>query len=280
MRAAAVNGMVPIQGNETRTIMTITNATRTACLAVGLLIAVTPVIAAERAEPVVALPTPTAPASASPQGDSWESVKKLPDWGGVWASMNLPSAKTMPFNAKGKAQAATLAKLREINGDIPSRAKHCILNGFPGGMSGPEEYTEEFLYTPGQVTMTQVQGFVRRIYTDGRKHHTGPLTLQGDSIGHWEGGTLVVDTTNMDAGNEIFYGFPGGKNMHAVEHIGLARPDLLQITTTIEAPEIIVGKHDYVIHYKRHRDWTPLEMNCAQNNRSIDANGHQTLIMK
>lgn len=209
-------------------------------------------------------------------GASWDSIKSLPDWSGVWSWIRMDRPK-MPVNARGQAQLAALEKLRKVAGDIPSRAKHCMLEGHPGGLTGPEEYTEEWLFTPGQVTMTQVQGFVRRIHTDGRKHHSGPPTYQGDSIGHWEGKTLVVDTVGLHQGNEIYYGFVGGAHMHNVEHLHLVNDEILAMENHLEAPEIFTTAYDYTTMMKRHRDWTQLEMNCAQNNRSLNLTGGQDL---
>ena len=153
------------------------------------------------------------------QGQSWDAIKQLPDWDGVWASFSNGSARGMKFTAAGKAQNDNLTGLRGDNGDVPSRHKKCILAGFPSGMTGPEQYTIEFVYTPGRVTITDSQAFVRRIFTDGRRHHQGPLTLMGDSVGHWErdakgGYTLVVDTISLDPGNELFYGFMGEEFAH------------------------------------------------------------------
>lgn len=66
----------------------------------------------------------------------------------------------------------------------------------------------------------------RVIHLDGRSHLPSDVRLWlGDSIGHWEGGTLVVDTTNFnDAGG--FYGDAGGmygwdRNLHVVERFSL-----------------------------------------------------------
>ncbi len=220
---------------------------------------------------------PAADDAASPQGKTWDDVKNLPDWTGVWVSQSLPKSTGWPLNDKGQKEADALGALRKVNGDIPSRSKKCLPGGFPGGMSGPEEYTEEWVFLPGEVLLTQTQGFVRRIYTDSRKHHIGKASMQGDAVGHWEGGTLVTDTVGLDIGNEIFYGFPGGKNMHVVERIFLKDPDTMQIDTTLEAPDILNAPAHYTILYSRHRDWQPVEMNCAQNNRSVDAEGNQTM---
>jgi hypothetical protein len=67
---------------------------------------------------------------------------------------------------------------------------------------------------------------------DGRPHLSPNVRLGlGDSIGHWEGSTLVVDTTNFnDAGG--FFGLAGGmfgsdRNMHVVERFSLMDADTL-----------------------------------------------------
>ena len=54
----------------------------------------------------------------------------------------------------------------------------------------------EFLFTPGRVTLLTEEGpMIRRIFTDGRTHSADPEpTYAGESIGHWEGQILVVDT--------------------------------------------------------------------------------------
>ena len=58
-------------------------------------------------------------------------------------------------------------------------------------------------------------GGYRTIYMDGRSH-LAPHIRQwmGHSIGHWDGDTLVVDTTNFSAGTS-FYG--ASENLHLVE---------------------------------------------------------------
>ena len=63
---------------------------------------------------------------------------------------------------------------------------------------------------------------------------------KGDSVGHWEGDTLVVDTTNFnDAGG--FYGDAGGmygwdRNMHVVERFSLLDPDTILYRFEVEDP--------------------------------------------
>jgi hypothetical protein len=78
----------------------------------------------------------------------------------------------------------------------------------------------------------------RQIFIDGRKHQADPdPTWYGDSIGSWDGDTLVVDTIGF---NDKFWfdfrGHPHSEQLHTIERI--ARPDLgtLDIETQIIDP--------------------------------------------
>ena len=221
-------------------------------------------------------PVGAARATNTGQGASWDEVKQLPDWGGVWNWVNKP-VPTFPMTAKGQEQLDMIARIRGAQGDIPARSKNCVLGGFPADPVGPEEYTTEFTFTPGQITVTGSQGYARRLYTDGRKHRGGRKSLQGDSIAHWEGDTLVVDTVSLNDGNELYYGFRGGADMHIVERIHLTDANTLAMDYEITAQEMFTQPIHYTTFLARHRDWTTLEMNCAQNQRSVDENGNQTL---
>src|SRR5262249_10146963 len=95
-------------------------------------------------------------------------------------------------------------------------------------------------------------------------------TFQGDSIGHWEGDTLVVDTVALSDGNEFISGLPQGPNSHVVERFKLVEPDHLRDEITIEAPEVLASPFKYNLHFERHRDWQMLEFDCNQNNADLD----------
>jgi hypothetical protein len=81
----------------------------------------------------------------------------------------------------------------------------------------------------------------RIIHLDGRPHPPPAVRLwMGDSIGHWEGGTLVVDTTNFNDGGG-FYGDAGGNfgwdgNLHLIERFSLMDGDTLLYQFEIDDP--------------------------------------------
>jgi hypothetical protein len=81
----------------------------------------------------------------------------------------------------------------------------------------------------------------RIIRLDGRPHLPSDIRLWlGDSVGHWAGATLVVETTNFnDSGG--FYGDAGGnfgwdRNLHLVERFSLLDADTLLYRFEIDDP--------------------------------------------
>ena len=81
----------------------------------------------------------------------------------------------------------------------------------------------------------------RIIHLDRREHLSSDMRLWlGDSIGRWEGATLVVDTTNFNDGGG-FYGDAGGnfgwdRNLHLVERFSLLDADTLLYRFEIDNP--------------------------------------------
>jgi hypothetical protein len=81
----------------------------------------------------------------------------------------------------------------------------------------------------------------RIIHMDGRPHLPAVIRRwMGDSIGRWDGGTLVVDTTNFNDGGG-FYGSAGGnfgwdRNLHLVERFSLFDADTLLYQFEVDDP--------------------------------------------
>ena len=139
--------------------------------------------------------------SAAEPGNSRQKVmSKLPDWSGIWVAKGStrtldPSGKTLRYNEEW------LNKFDEE--DRKHQAKHdslaltCVA-GFPRLLAMP--YPFAIMITPEQVLIHYAHREVRHIYTDGREHP--PVDEQwpnawGDSVGHWEGKTLVVSTVSI-----------------------------------------------------------------------------------
>jgi hypothetical protein len=148
---------------------------------------------------------------------------------------------------------------------------HCLPHGMPSWMLITHN-AMEILTMPGRVTMLgEGDGNrMRRIYTDGRPHPEDPdPTLHGHSIGHWEGETLVVDTVAIVPQAYIAIseaaGIPNNGDMHIVERIHLAGPNILQDEMEITAPKVLTGPWKTTRMYRRYpeRHYEITEGECA-----------------
>ena len=88
---------------------------------------------------------------------------------------------------------------------------------------------------PGYVSLLhETDHDTRVIPTDGRPHIPQNIRQwQGDSVGHWEGNTLVVDTTNFTP-LTVFQG--SGEKLHLIERFTRAADDSLTYQFTVEDP--------------------------------------------
>jgi len=228
-------------------------------------------------------------AAATPpqQGDTYASIAKLPDWSGYWAFFRDgiilppgtkppgplpdgrgvrtggPMGEPMFLTPKYAAIAADHARRR-----AQENLSYCLPAGVPGVLQHRIIY--EFLFTPGRVTMMFEDGEVRRIYTDGRKHV--PLADQttsfmGDSIGHWEGNTLVVDTIGFPNGTLWQnYGVLATIKSHLVERIYRKDADHMEIDNVLTDPDIFARPYVYKRLYER--SVIPItEAECLAGNR-------------
>lgn len=223
-----------------------------------------------------ALAAGTAAAQHGPQGDTWESIAKLPDFGGLWEITFGGGPRGAGVEPKlTPAYAARLEAYQDAQrrGEIEDTpAANCVPNGMPAIMTQP--YPLEMLFTPGKVTiLIEAYSQWRQIFTDGRAHPEDPdLTFNGHSIGHWQGDTLLVDTvgfTTDTAMGGFGMGVRHSDKMRIVEHFRLAEPDVLEIETTIVDEEALTEPWTTTRRYGRHRDWTLAEYVCQQNNRNF-----------
>ena len=123
-----------------------------------------------------------------------------------------------------------------------STYERCITRGILGStLNVIYGNGEEITQSPGYVTITyEMIHDTRIIPTDGRPH-VGPKIRQllGNSVGHWEGDELVVETTNFTS--ETAIGVNGNGNRHSpdlklIERIKRVAKDVVQYQVTIDDP--------------------------------------------
>ena len=228
------------------------------------------------------------PAKATSPGTSWSSIARLPDWSGVWEldwhGGYLGKAQMPALPKLTPGYAARLEKYRAGQKEGQNQqtdTANCDPPGMPQIMTQP--YPVEFLFTPGKVTVAiEAYSQMRRIFVDGRKHQEDPdPTYQGDSIGHWEGDTLVVDSIGFIPNSYIAPGVNHSDAMRIEERIRRVAPDTMEIRQTIYDSKALVEPWTVTRVYKRHTEWDIKEYICSQNNRdSADPEGRANINLK
>ena len=187
---------------------------------------------------------------------------KLPDWSGTWipdmALQNREEQANMPpWTPRAAARIAKQTADQAAGRPWPLFAD-CLPEAMPAWMLISHN-AMEILFTPGRVTLLGESdgNRLRRIYTDGRAHPKDPdPSFHGDSVGHWEGDTLVVDTIAVlpEALLAISEsrGVPNDGDMHIVERLH-ATGDILADDLVITAPHILTRPWTTTRRFKRQR---------------------------
>ena len=129
-------------------------------------------------------------------------------------------------------------------GGLINFADLCGWAGVPSAilMQITQNWPMQLIQTPGQfVQLIEFPRDIRVIHTDGRPHHKDPdPSFNGDSVAHWDGDTLVIDTIAIDERTwNNFTGWFHSDQEHVVER--LTRPSMNYLTyqVTIEDPKVL-----------------------------------------
>ena len=180
-----------------------------------------------------------------------------PDLSGAWwAGQDVPVQTLRVGTSRGQKEPRpgslqslytpeALAKWKTL-GDKDDPALHCIPVAFGTlnvsllglGFVGQIVQTPKFV-----VLLTETYQSFKIIPTDGRRHRDDVApSYRGDSVGRWDGDTLVVDTTNFTDDNWLFaegdVSFHSDA-LHLVERYRRTAANLLQVDATIEDPKVL-----------------------------------------
>jgi hypothetical protein len=139
-------------------------------------------------------------------------------------------------------------------------------------------YGMELLQTPGQIAITsEWQAASRRIWLN-RSSHPAEDELDpsyaGDSIGHWQGDKLIVDTVGIRDDVPLNYeGLPHSNHLHIREVFSALSPGILQDEITIEDPEAFAAPWHEIETYRYRPDLSIREYVCLENNRNVAEDG-------
>jgi hypothetical protein len=192
-----------------------------------------------------------------------------------------PPDGRVPLTAAAEAQRDYNTAHNADSYDYMSVWDRCITRGVPAGMF-PAGYNNAYqiVQTSGYVVMLyEMIHETRIIPLDGRPHVSDNIRLwNGDSRGHWEGNTLVVDTTNYNNKGSIgtsaatarIKGIPQSEALHVVERFTRTGPDIISYEVTINDPPMYARPWKVAFPLTRDEKYRIYEYACHEGNHAVE----------
>jgi hypothetical protein len=227
---------------------------------------------------------PPAPAPGV-MGDATRRDVRVPDTvpniSGTWLSISsnrniVPvDGGATPFQPWAQGYFDTRAKAEATGMPLFDPNASCLPSGVPRVLAVP--YPLDILQTPDVIMISiEVMHSFRIIHMDGKpKPADFKPSYLGYSVGHWDGDTLVIETTGMNGYTQVDEeGRPKSTGIKVTERIHKLAPNILENTFTIDDPKTYT--HPWTSRARF--TWAPTarlnEYICEENNRNKpDATG-------
>jgi len=198
-----------------------------------------------------------------------------PDLSGVWQRPYVPDMTKNARNQEGMAELPfTPEGLTDWKSYDPAVVGDYTGSCYPFGLSrsinspDPMQIMQNSSYV---ALLFEQNTWFHLIHTDGRGHpkDVNP-TWFGDSIGKWQGDTLVVDTTGFNGYTRLdTVGHPHSDALHIVQTFQRVDHDHLNYTITIDDPKVYTKPWKNIRTFTLRPDWELIEYSCEENNKDL-----------
>jgi hypothetical protein len=189
-----------------------------------------------------------------------------------------PSTRRLPGFTEAAAEVVAYNRERLHDSyEYMESADRCITRGILGMMM-PTFYNNGtlILQPPGYVVLhSEMIHTARIIPIDGSDHPDDSIRQwDGDPRGHWEGNTLVIESTNFRAVQSMRGAWPTirsrqSESQRVVERFTIVDPTTLRYSVTIDDPETYAGPWTAAFPMKRDDDYIQYEYACHEGNYSV-----------
>jgi hypothetical protein len=211
--------------------------------------------------------------SANSTGTTFEMIEREFD-NRTSLIVDPPDGRIPPLTAEAQQKKAASDAKRQRPPEGPEDLNHverCLTYGVPrlsgtNTGAGPLGYYE-IVQTPSSIVLFLEAVHEARIITlDGRPHRSPSIRQwEGDSVGRWEGQTLVVDTSNFSAKNN----FMGSSDqLHLIERFTRSAPDRIDYEITVDDPTTWTKRWTALIRLKKSAERL-FEYACHEGNYEI-----------
>jgi len=195
-----------------------------------------------------------------------------------WLVQDPPDGKIPPMTAEGQRRQAARAEARRLSGRGPADSyedrslyDQCISRGLPGSMM-PAIYGSSYQIHqgPGVVAIRYEMIHETRIIPIGPAPHVNSHIREymGDARGHWDGTTLVVETTNFK--EQSAYRGADAASLRLIERFTPISPTALQWAVTVDDPHTWARPWTFAMTLT-HKDQSqqPFEYGCHEGNYGL-----------
>jgi hypothetical protein len=192
----------------------------------------------------------------------------------AWLVSDPPDGKVPPQTEEARARAEVARAARAGRGPADSYTDRslydrCITRGVPGSMM-PAIYGNSYhiAQSPGVVTITYEMIHDTRVIPIDGSPHVSPAIRQylGDARGHWEGNTLVVETTNFN-GLVPYRG--SSEHLKLIERFTPLGPDTLEWSVTFDDPHTWERPWTFAMNLLHDESQPLFEYACHEGNYGL-----------
>ena len=195
----------------------------------------------------------------------------------AWLVVDPPDGRIPPLTPQAQARVAAQTRTVSSFGSGPfngpedfSLYDRCITRGFPGSMlPGVYGNSYQIVQGPGFVAIRyEMIHETRVIPLDGRPHAGAGIRLDmGDGRGHWEGTTLVVETTNFR--ERSVYRNANPDTLRLVEHFTRTSPDRVEWSLTVTDPSTWTRPWTFAIPLTMNDSERIMQYECHEGNQAV-----------
>jgi hypothetical protein len=227
--------------------------------------------------------TAASPSCACDNGPITHASAHYPDWTGVWVRVGglsdprvkrdyteVPPSPTdetdwPPLTQAYREKYRVITKALDNGERLNDPTANCLPAGFPWMMNMP--YPMEIHQTAAQLTIiAEWMSQTRRIYIGAHHPRDVDPTFFGDSIAHWQGNTLVVDTIGLRSDTTMNdSGLMHGKNTHVIERWSQSKDGILNDELTVLDDDMLTQPWVRTFHYRREPTMRVMEYVCENN---------------
>ena len=196
----------------------------------------------------------------------------------AWLVVDPADGRIPPTTPEAQKRAAARNEARRRSGRGPadgpedrSLYDRCISRGLPGSML-PAIYGSSYQIVQGPNMVAIIYEMIhetRVIPLDGRSHVGKAISsYMGDARGHWEGDTLVVETTNFK--DQAAYRNADGDTLRLVERFKPVGPSSVEWSTTVDDPSTWTRPWTFAMSLTRKDpSQQPFEYACHEGNYGL-----------